>query len=82
MPRYYFDLKDERGIAIDEEGQDLRDLGAAQNEAARSLGGMARDALASTTGSNAEHMEISVRDDDGPVMVVRFYFQVDSQRRS
>ncbi|WP_371852108.1 DUF6894 family protein [Bradyrhizobium brasilense] len=42
MPRYYFDLNN--GIVPDEEGLDLRDLDAAQDEAARSLGGMARDA--------------------------------------
>ncbi|WP_420888200.1 DUF6894 family protein [Bradyrhizobium brasilense] len=42
MPRYYFDLN--TGIVPDEEGLDLRDLDAAQDEAARSLGGMARDA--------------------------------------
>ena len=40
MPRYYFDLKDSRGIFVDEEGLDLRGLEAAQKEAAQSLGGM------------------------------------------
>ncbi|MCC8952909.1 hypothetical protein H8B02_05355 [Bradyrhizobium sp. Pear77] len=80
MPRYYFDLKDSKGIALDEEGLDLRDLVAAQNEAALSLGAMARDAVA--TASGADQMEIAVRDDDGPVMTVRFAFEIRRARQS
>jgi hypothetical protein len=82
MPRYYFDLKDSRGIFVDEEGLDLRDLEAAQKEAAQSLGGMARDAVATVNGSGAEQLEIAVRDDDGPVMVVRFSFEINRKRQS
>lgn len=81
MPRYYFDLKDSLGVVIDEEGSDLRDLEAAQNEAARALGGMAHDALA-TNNAGAEHMEIAVRDDSGPVMTVRFDFEISRMRQS
>ncbi|MBR0869007.1 hypothetical protein JQ633_01455 [Bradyrhizobium tropiciagri] len=82
MPRYYFDLRDRNGTATDEEGMDLRDLEAAQNEAARSLGGMARDAVASTNGNGTEHMEIAVRDGEGPVMVVRFSFEISARKKS
>ncbi|QOZ28544.1 hypothetical protein [Bradyrhizobium sp. CCBAU 51753] len=82
MPRYYFDLKDRAGTAIDEEGVDLRDIEAAQDEAAHALGGMARDAAANAHGSGAEQMEIAVRDDDGPVMTVRFSFKISRKRRS
>ncbi|MGY4480074.1 DUF6894 family protein [Bradyrhizobium sp. USDA 3364] len=76
MPRYYFDLKDSTGTAVDEEGLDLRDLEAAQSEAALSLGGMARDAVSTVHGNGSDQMEIAVRDDDGPVMVVRFSFEI------
>ncbi|QOZ37874.1 hypothetical protein [Bradyrhizobium sp. CCBAU 53421] len=81
MPRYYFDLKDDNGVILDEEGLHLRDLEEAQNEAARSLGGMARDALANARGA-ADHMEIAVRDDDGDVMVVRFSFEISRKRQN
>ena len=57
MTRYYFDLEDQSGIAIDEEGTDLPDVDAAQAEAAQSLGGMARDALGSVHGSAVEQLE-------------------------
>ncbi|MTV13020.1 MULTISPECIES: hypothetical protein [Bradyrhizobium] len=80
MPRYYFDLKDGNGIVVDEEGMDLRDLEAAQNEAALSLAGMARDAVA--TAHRAEQMEIGVRDDNGAVMLVRFSFEISRKKTS
>ena len=34
MPRYYFDLRDSSGLWADEEGIELRNLSAAQDEAA------------------------------------------------
>jgi hypothetical protein len=82
MPRYYFDLIDRTGIALDEEGSDLRDLDAAQNEAARALGRMALDAAPTPAGGEPQGMEIVVRDDVGSVMVVRFSFEIDRKRRS
>ena len=82
MPRYYFDLKDSYGTAVDEEGLDLRDLEAARSEAALSLGAMARDAVSTINGNGSDQMEIEVRDDDGPVMVVRFFFEISSKKKS
>jgi hypothetical protein len=82
MPRYYFDLKDSTGTAVDEEGLDLRDLEAARSEAALSLGAMARDAVSTINGNGSDQMEIEVRDDDGPVMVVRFFFEISSKKKS
>ncbi|MCA6105379.1 DUF6894 family protein [Bradyrhizobium australafricanum] len=78
MPRYYFDLKTGNSVAVDEEGVDLSDLEAAQSEAAQSLGAMARDAA--VTGKGTEQMEISVRDDDGPVMTVRFSYDISRKK--
>ncbi|MTV16704.1 hypothetical protein FDV58_16700 [Bradyrhizobium elkanii] len=82
MPRYYFDLCDNAGNIVDEEGLDLRDIEAVQDEAARALGGMARDAAAILHGGGAEQMEIAVRDESGPVMTVRFAFEISRERRS
>ena len=77
MPRYYFDLKDSRGIFLDEEGSELPDMDAVQNEAAKSLGDMTRDAARHSKGSAAEQMSIEVRDEAGPVMHVRFSFEIE-----
>ena len=81
MPQYYFDLKDRNGTTVDEEGLTLRDLQAARNEAALALGVMARDA-AITALDGVEQMEIEVRDDDGPVMLVRFSFEISRKKQS
>ncbi|WP_433994171.1 DUF6894 family protein [Bradyrhizobium japonicum] len=53
MPRYYFDLRDEKGTAVDEEGLELSGPRAVQAEAAKSVADMARDAVLSAplTGS-------------------------------
>ncbi|MCK1358928.1 hypothetical protein [Bradyrhizobium sp. 199] len=79
MPRYYFDLRDEQGIALDEEGLELSSPRAVRAEAAKSVADMARDAVLSAplTG-NRQKMAIDVRDADGPVMQVKFCFEIDS----
>lgn len=75
--RYYFDLIDDNGASvIDDVGMDCPDLQAVQTEAARALADMARDAVHSATGAPAHHMSIDVRDDDGPVMQVKFTFEI------
>ncbi|WP_309142534.1 DUF6894 family protein [Bradyrhizobium sp. sGM-13] len=45
MRRYYFDLRDGDDLAPDEEGLDLPNIERVQEEAARSLADMARDAV-------------------------------------
>jgi hypothetical protein len=45
MKRYYFDLRYGNALARDEEGVELPDIEPAQEEAARSLADMARDAI-------------------------------------
>jgi hypothetical protein len=45
MTRYYFDLRDGNELVIDEEGMELRDTQAAQEEAGRALAGFAGDAM-------------------------------------
>jgi uncharacterized protein YfcZ (UPF0381/DUF406 family) len=80
MPRYYFDLRDGDEFAPDEEGLELSTIEAVQLEAARSLADMARDAVR-TSHDGADHrMSIEVRDDDGPVLQVKFTFEIDRHR--
>ena len=74
MARYYFDLRNGQ-LTVDEEGLELRDLAAVQEEAALSLGNMARDAVRTSVGSVTD-MAVEVRDDRGPVMLVKLTFQV------
>ena len=77
--RYYFDLRDADGITIDEEGIDLPSLQRVQEEAARSLADMARDAQ--RFDGSAHEMAIEVRDEAGPVLQVRFMFGIDRLRK-
>ena len=81
MPRYYFDLLDGDILAVDEEGLELPDSQAARAEADKSLADMARDALhASAASPGKRGMAIEVRDARGPVMQVRFNFEVESPK--
>ena len=77
MARYYFDLLDDGNSAVDEEGLELSGLRAVQAEAAKALADMARDAVHSSDGLTKRHMAIEVRDESGPVMQVRFNFEVE-----
>jgi len=82
MPRFYFDLRDGDDLAVDEEGLELPDIGAVQAEAAISLADMARDAVHNAPlGPGGHRMAIEVRDEIGPVMQVRFLFEVEPQRQ-
>ncbi|CUU18009.1 hypothetical protein CDS [Bradyrhizobium sp.] len=47
-----------------------------QEEAARSLADMARDAVR-TPGDGSHQMSIEVRDDGGPVLQLKFTFEVE-----
>ncbi|OKO91732.1 hypothetical protein AC629_01945 [Bradyrhizobium sp. NAS80.1] len=74
MTRYYFDLIDDDGLFIDEEGLELSDFRSVQVEAAKSLADMARDATYDPCSSSKRYMAIEVRDDAGPVMHVGLEF--------
>jgi hypothetical protein len=76
MAHYFFDLRDGNDCITDEEGLELRDLGAVQNEAARALAGFAWDSVRSFNGANRHEMAIAVRDEHGPVMEVKFWFEI------
>jgi len=79
MHRYYFDLRDDRGLFVDDEGLQCRNLKAVQTEAARALADMARDAVHIAGSSPPHMMAIEVRDDAGPVMQIRFTIEINMQ---
>ena len=65
MTLYFFDLRDEADFVVDEEGTELRDMRAVQNETARALSGLAWDAMRSD-GVKGQQMIMEVRDAHGP----------------
>jgi Domain of unknown function (DUF6894) len=75
MALYFFDLRDEAETVVDEEGTELRDLRAVQDEAARALSGLAWDAMRSDC-VKGHQMIIEVRDSDGPVMEAKLSFEI------
>jgi hypothetical protein len=78
MPRYYFDLRDETGVALDEEGLELASPRSVHAEAAKSVADMARDAILSAPpAGRRQTMAIDVRDAAGPVMQVNFSFAIE-----
>ena len=76
MAHYYFDLREGDELITDEEGLELRDMRAVQKEAARALGGFARDSVQSLNGAQSHQMAIAVRDEHGPVMEVKGSFEI------
>ena len=78
MKRYFFDLRDGDVISPDEEGMESPDIEAVQEEAARSLADVAKDAVRSRGRHVFGHwMAIEVRDEAGPVLQAKFTFEVD-----
>jgi hypothetical protein len=73
MNRYFFDLRDQHGIVPDEEGLFLASLDAVQEEAARTLGDIAREPM---NALQVRQLSIEVRDDHGPVLCAKFSFEV------
>ena len=78
MKRYFFDIRDGDNLAVDEEGMELRDVEAAQEEAARSLADMTRDRIRSKP---RWHVAIEVRDDNGPVVEASFQWRLRTLKR-
>ncbi|WP_347336313.1 DUF6894 family protein [Bradyrhizobium viridifuturi] len=78
MVRYFFDIRDGTGLYPDEEGLEFEDQRAAELEAARTLGELARD-LASL--DDRHDFAIEVRTEDGPVFKVVFVFETTHLRQ-
>ena len=77
MALYYFDLRDGEELALDEEGLELRTMRAVQEEAARALADFAYGAMRlDGVQSQSQRMAIEVRDEHGPVMAVKFSFEI------
>ena len=77
MTVYYFDLRDGDDLIQDEEGLELPDYEAVQMEAAKALSDMARDTMRGIPDTKlARKLAIEVRDDKGPVMTARFWFDI------
>jgi hypothetical protein len=74
--RYFFDLRDADGLFSDEVGVELPTLGAAQEEAALSLAGMARDAARKVDTNGTRAMAIEVRDESGLLLEITFRIEV------
>jgi hypothetical protein len=72
MRRYYFDMRNGDRLTVDEEGVELPDLTAAQQEAALALADMLLD-----ESLNPAKISVEVRDDAGTVMRVRLVFNID-----
>ena len=81
MALYVFDLRDQSGFVADEEGTELRDVQAVQNEAARALSGLAWDAMR-LNDVIGQQMVIEVRDAQGPVMEAKLAFEIARKARS
>ena len=80
MSRYYFDIREGDEFAPDDEGLELSTIQAVQEEAARSLADMARDAVRKRHDGAGHQMAIEVRDDNGPVLNVKFTFEIDRRK--
>ena len=63
-------------LSFDEEGLELRDMKAVQEEAARALAGRAWDSVRNFNGAQSDQMTIEVRDNLGSVMQVRSAFEI------
>jgi hypothetical protein len=77
MRRYYFDIREGDKVAIDEEGKELPDVEAAQEEAARSLADLARDKVGCHPFCE---VSIEVRDSEGPVVEAKFSWELRQTR--
>nr|WP_028345992.1 hypothetical protein [Bradyrhizobium murdochi] len=80
MRRYYFDLREGDDLSPDEEGLELPSIERVQEEAARSLADMARDAVRKNRDGPGHQIAIEVRDNHGPVLQVKFTFEIDRHR--
>ena len=75
MALYFFDLRDDAEFVVDEQGTELRDMRAVQEETARSLSGLAWDAMRSD-GVKGQQIILEVRDAHGPVMEAKLSFEI------
>jgi hypothetical protein len=58
MRRYYFDVIDEHGVTIDDEGLELADLQAVQDEAVQSMADATRNTVVRPSAGSLPQMAI------------------------
>lgn len=75
MPRYYFDLSDQNGRFVDEEGMEFSDMDAMEREATQAMTDAARHSFQRPI--KPAEIAIEVRDDAGPVMRVRLTVEIE-----
>lgn len=76
MKRYFFDLRDDDELTRDDEGLELSTMETVQEEAARSLADMARDASSRQMERDTRWL-VEVRDDTRPVLQAKFTFHIE-----
>jgi hypothetical protein len=78
MARYFFDLQDDDGTSLDEEGLEFSSLRRMQEEAACSLVDVARDAHIRRDGNIMRNLAVTVRNESGmTVLQVRMKLEID-----
>ncbi|WP_244068257.1 DUF6894 family protein [Bradyrhizobium sp. Ce-3] len=65
MKRYFFDIREDDELAVDEEGILLPDIEAAEIEAAKSLADVVRDRAIA---NRSRQVTIEVRDESGAIV--------------
>jgi hypothetical protein len=78
VARYYFDIRDGTGLYPDEEGVELPDQRAAEIEAARTLGGLARDLAVL---EDPPDIAVEVRTESGPIFQAAFIFETNRAKQ-
>ncbi|UPK31265.1 DUF6894 family protein [Bradyrhizobium sp. 195] len=77
--RFYFDYQDSAGSILDDQGEELPNLGAARDAAMRYLAEGIRDYSSS---SLTEKLSVHVRTKEAPIMTVSATVEVVAQYRS
>lgn len=78
MPRFYFDLFLGSHSDLDEEGHEIISIRAAETEAVRTAGELARDRLLTAREKIQEDVRVEVRNEcRRPILSVRVSIQVD-----
>jgi hypothetical protein len=80
MKRYYFDLRDQDGLAVDDEGLELHSMECVQKEASKSMTDAIREM--SRWPLKTGETSIEVRDENGQVMFIRFAIEIEIGRKN
>jgi len=80
MRRYYFDVRDQEGLVVDEEGMELPDMEAVRTEALQSMVDAAY--YAPQRPSISGKTTIEVRDEVGHAMTARIEIAMQNEREN